>query len=107
MLSDQGRKYVYVINDKDEVVYRTVELGQEISGLRVIKKGVSRSDRIVMSGMQRVSPGKKVHAVMHEPPALPPANNGLGSPPEAAAPSPVKDKQEAKQPASGPEKSGT
>jgi RND family efflux transporter MFP subunit len=34
--SDQGRKYVYVINDKDEVVYKPVQVGQAIGDLRVI-----------------------------------------------------------------------
>ncbi|TMQ35707.1 MAG: efflux RND transporter periplasmic adaptor subunit, partial [Planctomycetota bacterium] len=54
LLSDQGRKYVYVVNNKNEVVYRPVSLGQEIQGLRVIKKGVSMGEKVIVSGMQRV-----------------------------------------------------
>src|SRR5581483_6416482 len=45
LLSDQGRKYVFVVNDKNEVVYRPVTPGQEIKGLRVISKGVAMGDR--------------------------------------------------------------
>src|SRR5262249_34504859 len=34
LMSDQGRKYVYLLNDKKEVVYRAVSVGQEIETLR-------------------------------------------------------------------------
>jgi RND family efflux transporter MFP subunit len=37
LLSDQGRKYVFVLNDKDEVEYRPVKIGPTIKGLRAIK----------------------------------------------------------------------
>jgi RND family efflux transporter MFP subunit len=67
LLSDQGRKYVYVVNDKNEVVYRPVTLGQEIRGLRVIKKGVGQGERVMVSGMQRVRPGAPV-VVKNQPP---------------------------------------
>jgi RND family efflux transporter MFP subunit len=71
ILSDQGRKYVYILNDKDEVVYRPVKLGQAMHGLRVIKEGLSQGERIVVSGMQRVRPGAKVQPTMQEPPKPP------------------------------------
>src|SRR6185437_5258192 len=63
ILSDQGKKYVYVVNDKDEVEYRSVSLGQAIQGLRAIKaaqkgnegkEGLLAGDRVIVSGMQRV-----------------------------------------------------
>ena len=54
-----GTKYVYVVNDKNEVVYRRVKLGQEIKGLRVIKEGLSEGERVIVSGMQRVRPGAR------------------------------------------------
>jgi RND family efflux transporter MFP subunit len=60
LLSDQGRKYVYVVNEKDQVVYRPVTPGQEIKGMRVIKQGLSGDERIILSGMQRVRPGAQV-----------------------------------------------
>src|SRR5262249_24963987 len=37
--SDQGKKFLYVVNDKNEVEYRRVEVGQSVEGLRVIKAG--------------------------------------------------------------------
>src|SRR5262249_48404746 len=42
--SDQGRKFVYVLNGKNEVVYRKVQLGQALQGLRVLKEGVAEGD---------------------------------------------------------------
>jgi RND family efflux transporter MFP subunit len=35
LLSDQGRKYVYVLNDKDEVEYRPVKIGPTKKGVRL------------------------------------------------------------------------
>jgi RND family efflux transporter MFP subunit len=69
--SDQGRKCVYVVNDKNEVVYRTVKLGQAIHGLRVIKEGVAAGERVIVSGMQKVRPGAQVEVKMEPPPKKP------------------------------------
>ena len=69
--SDQGRKYVYVVNDKDEVVYRKVQLGQAIHGLREIKDGLAEGERVVVSGMQRVRPGVQVLVKAQAPPERP------------------------------------
>jgi RND family efflux transporter MFP subunit len=76
VLSDQGRKYVYLVDDKDEVVYRTVTPGQEIQGLRAIKKGLAKGDHVIISGMQRVKAGVQVHADIQAPPK--PPNSPLG-----------------------------
>ena len=69
--SDQGRKYVYVVNDKSEVEYRAVTLGQAIEGLRVIKEGLAKGDRVIVQGMQRVRAKMRVEAKMQEPPKPP------------------------------------
>jgi RND family efflux transporter MFP subunit len=71
LMSDQGRHYVYVVNDQNEVVYHSVTLGQEVQGLRVIKKGVSLGERVIVSGMQRVRPKAEVQAKMQDPPKPP------------------------------------
>jgi RND family efflux transporter MFP subunit len=71
LLSDQGKKYVFVVNDKDEVVYRPVTLGQELKGLRVIKGGVSAGERVIITGMQRVRQGAKVQVKVQPPPKPP------------------------------------
>jgi RND family efflux transporter MFP subunit len=71
LLSDQGKKYVFVVNDNDEVVYRPVTLGQETKGLRVIKEGVSAGERVIITGMQRVRQGAKVQVKVQPPPKPP------------------------------------
>jgi RND family efflux transporter MFP subunit len=71
LLSDQGKKYVFVVNDSDEVVYRPVALGQETKGLRVIKEGVSAGERVIITGMQRVRQGAKVQVKVQAPPKPP------------------------------------
>lgn len=71
VLSDQGRKYVYIDNEKGEVAYRTVTLGQEIQRQRVIKSGLTKEDRVIVDGLQRVRPGIPVSAELR-PSAKPP-----------------------------------
>ena len=60
--SDQGKKFLYVLNDQDEVSRRNVEIGTLNDGLRVIQSGLKPGERVVLSGLQRVQPGKKVNA---------------------------------------------
>jgi RND family efflux transporter MFP subunit len=77
VLSDQGRKYVYIVDDKGVVAYRKVTLGQEIKGLRVIRdtgvkgEGIAMGEKVIISGMQRVRPGVTVHAEVQAPPRPP------------------------------------
>jgi membrane fusion protein, multidrug efflux system len=78
--SDQERKYVWVVNAKDEVEYRPVELGQSLQKLRVVKpaakgkegkEGLSEEDRVIISGMQRARNGLKVDVETQAPPVPP------------------------------------
>ena len=54
--SDQGRKFLYVVNDKNVIVRRLVDVGKIEKGLRVINRGLSSGERVVVSGLQRVRP---------------------------------------------------
>src|SRR5258708_32077978 len=58
--TDQGQKFVYVVDSKNEVVFRAVKLGSVYNGLRVIAEGLSSSDSIIIDGLQRVRPGSSV-----------------------------------------------
>jgi RND family efflux transporter MFP subunit len=69
--SDQGRSYVYVIDDQNVVNYRPVKVGQELEGLRVIKEGLADGERVIVSGMQRVRPGSEVEVKLQPPPKAP------------------------------------
>jgi RND family efflux transporter MFP subunit len=65
--SDQGQRFLYVVDDKDEVVYRRVEIGSLQGKLRVIKSGLSEGERVVLQGLQRIRPKIKVQPKNVEP----------------------------------------
>ncbi|MFO1092798.1 MAG: efflux RND transporter periplasmic adaptor subunit [Planctomycetaceae bacterium] len=82
--ADQGQRFVYVVNGKDEIEYRRVEIGWLTEGKVVIKSGIQSSDRIVVTGLQRVRPKAKVIAKPWTPDepssAAPPAGDAAGKP---------------------------
>lgn len=57
---NQAGRYLLVINKDDVVEQRTVKVGQQIGQLRIIDSGLKPDDRVVVSGIQRAIPGKKV-----------------------------------------------
>jgi RND family efflux transporter MFP subunit len=58
--TNQGRKFVYIVNDKHEVVERPVTLGTLEDGMRVITAGLAPTDQVIVNGLQRVRPGVTV-----------------------------------------------
>jgi RND family efflux transporter MFP subunit len=60
--SDQGGRYVLVVNKDDVVEQRKVEAGQAVGNLRVIESGLTKDDRVVVGGIMRAIPGQKVDA---------------------------------------------
>jgi RND family efflux transporter MFP subunit len=60
--SDQGGRYVLVVNKDNVVEQRKVEPGQLVGDLRVIESGLSKDDRVVVGGIMRAIPGEKVDA---------------------------------------------
>ncbi len=58
--SDQSGRYVLVVNENNVVEQRTVDPGQLVGDLRVIEKGLSKNDRVVVGGIMRAIPGQKV-----------------------------------------------
>lgn len=60
VVTDQARQVVYVIGAGDQIEQKLVEPGRLLGGLRVIRSGLSADDRVVISGVQRARPGRKV-----------------------------------------------
>jgi RND family efflux transporter MFP subunit len=58
--SDQGGRYVLVLNDDNVVEQRKVEIGPLVGSMRVIDKGLTENDRVVVAGILRAIPGQKV-----------------------------------------------
>jgi RND family efflux transporter MFP subunit len=68
--SDQGGRYVLVVNKDNVVEQRRVRPGQLEGTLRVIEEGLKPDDRVVIGGLLRAIPGQKVDPQMQtiEPP---------------------------------------
>jgi multidrug efflux system membrane fusion protein len=76
VLTDQDRKYVYVLGPKNAAVRKDVVLGRAIDGLRVVESGLTPADKVIVHGVQKVFfPGMPVS----------PRQIAMGAPP----PSPV------------------
>jgi multidrug efflux system membrane fusion protein len=59
--SDQGMKFVYVLDAQSKVQYRRVTTGAaQVDGLRVIEQGLETGDWVVTSGLLQVRPRMKV-----------------------------------------------
>ena len=81
IMTDQDRKYVYVVGPKSDALRKDVTLGGFADGLRIVQSGLAPNDEVIVDGMQKIFfPGAPVNAsevVMGAPPAPP------------AAPSPI------------------
>lgn len=77
ILTDQDRKYVYVVGDQNRAMRRDIVLGRESDGMRVVTSGLNPGDRVIVHGVQKIfMPGMPVapqDIIMGAPPASPPA----------------------------------
>jgi RND family efflux transporter MFP subunit len=58
--SDQGGRYLLVVNGDNIVEQRKVQIGPVDNSLRVIESGLKPDDRVVTAGLLRVIPGQKI-----------------------------------------------
>jgi multidrug efflux system membrane fusion protein len=79
VLTDQDRKYVFVVDADNRAQRRDVAVDRMIEGLRVVTKGLERGDRIIVYGATKVfMPGMVVTPQtirMGDPPPVPHAQN--------------------------------
>jgi multidrug efflux system membrane fusion protein len=54
VLTDQDRKYVYVLGEKNAAVRKDVVLGAAIDGMRVVDAGLVAGDKVIVNGVQKV-----------------------------------------------------
>ena len=81
--SDQGQRYLLVVNDKNVVEYRRVTIGTLHDGMRVISAGLKPEDWVIVNGIQRVRPGATVKPIQAPMPTEPAAAHAA---PPASAP---------------------
>jgi multidrug efflux system membrane fusion protein len=62
--TDLDRRFVLVVGGDKTIESRTVTLGPVIDGLRVVRKGLSAGELVVVNGLQRVRPGMQASATV-------------------------------------------
>jgi RND family efflux transporter MFP subunit len=77
--TDQGRKFVYVVNDQNVVERRDVTLGRQSDGLQVVQEGVKPEDWVIVNGIQRVRDAAKVDPKRAPMPGAPAEQTNQGS----------------------------
>jgi membrane fusion protein, multidrug efflux system len=60
VMTDQDRKYVYVVGKDNKVQRKDIVPGRMAEGLRVIQSGLAPDDKIVVAGQQKIHPGVPV-----------------------------------------------
>ena len=58
--SDQGGRYLLVVDKENVVEQRKVTLGPRIGDLRAVDSGIKPDDRVIVAGLLRAIPGQKV-----------------------------------------------
>ena len=60
IVTDQTRRFVYVVGRDGKTVQRPVETGPLVQGLRVVKTGLAPTEKVVIDGLARLQPGMDV-----------------------------------------------
>jgi RND family efflux transporter MFP subunit len=76
--TDQSQKFVLTVAPDNTVAYRSVTVGGNVDGKRVIRQGLKPGENIIVNGLQRVRPGmtvapeKEIIATAAKPPLVAP-----------------------------------
>jgi multidrug efflux system membrane fusion protein len=54
VLTDQDRKYVYVLGENDVALRKDIVLGRKAGDLRVVERGLEPGDSVIVHGVQKV-----------------------------------------------------
>jgi RND family efflux transporter MFP subunit len=89
IVTDQTRKVALVVGTDNVVQPHVVTLGPIVDGLRVVRSGLSATDKVIIDGVQRARPGTKVTPkpgkIVPPAPGTGPTVPAVISPPAAAA----------------------
>ena len=58
--NDQSKRFVFVVGDGNKAEYRSVALGPQVDGDRVVLTGLKAGDRVILDHLQRLAPGAPV-----------------------------------------------
>lgn len=63
VLTDQDRKYVYIVDKEGKAQRRDIKPGRLAAGLRIVQQGLNPGDKVIVDGLQKVfMPGMPVDA---------------------------------------------
>lgn len=63
VLTDQDRKYVYIVDEEGKAQRRDITPGRLAAGLRIVQQGLNPGDKVIVDGLQKVfMPGMPVNA---------------------------------------------
>jgi membrane fusion protein, multidrug efflux system len=61
IMTDQDRKFVYVLGPEDKAKRKDIVLGSVHDGLRVVQSGLDANDKVIIGGLQKIfAPDSKV-----------------------------------------------
>jgi membrane fusion protein (multidrug efflux system) len=85
VLTDQGGRYVLVVDDQKRVEARRIETGQEFGPNLLVKSGLGAGERVVLYGIQKVRPGIEVKPELTAAPQVDAEGRASGTPASAPA----------------------
>ncbi len=84
VLTDQDRKYVYVVSVDGKAMRKDIKLGPNVDGLRIVREGLAVGDRVVVNGVRKIffpgMPVKPLMVPMDKPDTPPPAPQAAAAP---------------------------
>ena len=54
VMTDQDRKYVYVLGPDNKALRKDVTLGPLVDGLRLVQSGLTSNDKVIVTGLQKI-----------------------------------------------------
>ena len=54
VLTDQDRKYVYVLDEQNRAQRRDIVLGREAEGQQIVASGLAPGDLVIVNGVQKI-----------------------------------------------------
>lgn len=60
ILTDQSRKFVYIVGEGNAATYREVKPADSVDGQRIILSGLQPGDKVIVDNLMKIRPGAKV-----------------------------------------------
>jgi membrane fusion protein (multidrug efflux system) len=64
------KRYVYVVDEKNRVQMRQIEVAAELPHLYVVSEGLSSEDKVLIEGLRKVKNNQEIHYDFQEPQAI-------------------------------------